>query len=74
MIQEMKWITIWILLVGILAMLISAYFYLNNELSDYVYMIIATYILLILPPYSIWKYKQLKFVDKHSITIQMLHD
>jgi len=72
--QEMKWITIWILTNTMLALLCLTYFYLNHELALYGKNIITIALLFIAVPYSIWKYNQMKFVEKRSIVIQILQD
>jgi len=72
--QEMNWITIWILTTAVLALLCLTYFYLNNELALYVTNIITISLLSMIVPYSIWKYNQMKFVEKRSIVIQILQD
>ena len=72
--QEMKWITIWILTDAALALLCLTYFYLNNELALYGSNIVSVALLCIVVPYTIWKYKQMKFVEKRSIVIQILKD
>ncbi len=72
--HEMKWITIWILTVTIFTLLILTYFYLNQELLLYVQDIIGFSLIFIGIPYLIWKYKQIKFVEKRTIIIQFLSD
>ena len=72
--QEMKWITIWILMNATLALLCLTYFYLNNELSLYSHHIITISLLCMAVPYCIWKYNQMKFVEKRTIVIQFLSD
>jgi len=72
--QEIRWITIWILTNAVLALLCITYFYLNNELLLYSTQIITTSLLSMIIPYSVWKYNQMKFVEKRSIIIQILKD
>lgn len=72
--HEMKWISIWILSNTVLALLCLIYFYLNNELSLYGIDIMTISILSTTVPYSIWKYNQMKFVEKQTIIIQILKD
>jgi len=72
--QEMNWITIWILTNAVLALLCLTYFYLNNELALYSTNILTISLLCMIIPYSIWKYNQMRFVEKRSIVIQILQD
>jgi len=72
--QEMNWMTIWILTNAVLALLCLTYFYLNNELACYGTNIMTISLLSMIVPYSIWKYNQMKFVEKRSIVIQILQD
>jgi len=72
--QEMNWITIWILTNAVLALLCLTYFYLNNELALYGTNIMTISLFSMIVPYSIWKYNQMKFVEKRSIVIQILQD
>ena len=72
--QEMNWITIWILTNAVLALLCLTYFYLNHELALYGTNIMTISLLSMIVPYSIWKYNQMKFVEKRSIVIQILQD
>jgi len=72
--QEMKWITVWILMNSVMAVLSLMYFYLNNELSLYGSDVITIAMLSSAIPYTIWKYNQMKFVEKRSIVIQILKD
>ena len=72
--HEMKWITIWILSNAVLALLCLTYFYLNNELALYSTNILTVSLLFSVIPYSVWKYNQMKFVEKRSIVIQILQD
>ena len=72
--QEMKWITIWILTNTTLALLCLTYFYLNNELALYSHHIITISLFCMAVPYCIWKYNQMKFVEKRTIIIQFLSD
>ena len=72
--QEMNWMTIWILTNAVLALLCLTYFYLNNELALYGTNIMTISLFSMIVPYSIWKYNQMKFVEKRSIVIQILQD
>jgi len=72
--HEIKWITIWILSNAVLALLCLTYFYLNNELALYSTNILTVSLLFSVIPYSVWKYNQMKFVEKRSIVIQILQD
>lgn len=72
--EEMRWITIWILSNTMMAGLSLTYFYLNHELHIYGISIIVGTLLSIVLSYSIWKYNQIKFVDKRTIIIQILRD
>lgn len=72
--EEMRWITIWILSNVMMAGLSLTYFYLNHELHLYGTSILIGTLLSIVLPYCIWKYKQIKFVEKRTIVIQILKD
>jgi len=72
--QEMKWISIWILANLALTLLCLTYFYLNHELAYYSTNIITVSLFFIVAPYTLWKYNQLKFVEKREIVIQFLKD
>lgn len=70
----MKWITIWILSNTLLTTLTLIYFYLNKELEIYGILTMILGSLSIVLPYTIWKYNQIKFVEKNNIVIQILND
>ncbi len=72
--EEMSWITIWILANTMMATLSLTYLYLNHELSMFGVCVGTIYILSTLVPYLVWKYNQIKFVDKSNIAIQILKD
>ena len=72
--HEMKWITVWILTnlgVGILSLL---YLYLTEGLGLYGVWTVSVFLLSIVLPYGVWKYNQVKFVEKRMIKIQILND
>ncbi len=54
--------------------LVLTYLYLSHDLHIYAFSIVSISSIVILIPYSIWKYKQIKFVDKKHIIIQILND
>ena len=70
----MKWITLWILTLTALLFLTLTYFYLNNEWREYSFQLLMGYSFLIALPYTLWKYNQVKFVEKREIVIQILKD
>jgi len=72
--QEINWMGLWILINVSMAILSLTYFYLNKELSLYGDLTMSVFLLLIVLPYSIWKYKRIRFVEKRSIVIQILND
>lgn len=72
--KEMKWITIWIFANTVMAALSLTYLYLNHEWSRYATLTGALYTLSTILPYLVWKYNQIKFVEKNNITIQILKD
>ena len=72
--QEISWINLWILSNATLAILCLTYFYLNNEFAQYATYVMGMSLLSIAIVYSLWKYKQLKFVEKRSIVIQILQE
>jgi len=72
--QTLKWIHLWILTVLALMFLVLTYLYLSHDLHIYAFSIVSISSIVILIPYSIWKYKQIKFVDKKHIIIQILND
>ena len=72
--EEMKWITIWILTNIVMATLSLIYFYLNHELQMYGTWTVSLCLLSIILPYIVWKYNQIKFVEKNNIVIQILRD
>lgn len=72
--QEINWIGLWILINVSMAILSLTYFYLNKELTLYGDLAMTVFSLLIIIPYSIWKYKRVRFVEKRSIVIQILND
>ena len=72
--EEIRWITIWILLNTIMAGLSLIYLYLNHELHLYSMMATIPFLLSIVLSYGIWKYNQIKFVNKRTIVIQILDD
>ena len=72
--QEMSWIGIWILVNFVMASLSLTYFYLSHELEQYGVSGIGMSLLSIILPYILWKYNQMKFVEKQEIVIQILND
>lgn len=72
--EEMRWITVWIVINSLMAGLSLTYLYLNHELHLYGTTVLVASLLLVTLPYSIWKYKQIKFVEKRTIVIQILND
>jgi len=72
--EEMKWITIWVLANTVMLTLSLTYFYLNHELSIYWVWTGSLYLSSTTLPYLVWKYNQLKFVEKSNIVIQILKD
>lgn len=72
--EEMRWITVWILVNSLMAGLSLTYLYLNHELHIYGTTVIIASLLSVVLPYSIWKYNQIKFVEKRKIIIQILND
>ena len=72
--EEIKWITVWILLNSLMAGLSLTYLYLNHELHIYGTMITIPFLLSIVLSYSICKYNQIKFVNKRTIVIKILND
>ena len=72
--QEMSWMRIWMLVNSVMATLILTYFYLSHELEQYGVSVIGIYLLSIILPYILWKYNQMKFVEKQEIVIQILKD
>lgn len=72
--NEMNWITLWILMSSVIALLSLIYFYLNHELATYGMMVLMISSVSIVLPYSVWKYKQIRFVERRSIVIQILKD
>jgi len=71
---EMNWISVWTLAMTALASLSLSYFYLSNAFMPHAETIFTYYILTITLPYIVWKYNQVKFVEKRSIVIQFLND
>lgn len=71
---EMSWMSIWILVNGVMATLILTYFYLSHELEQYGVSVTVFSLVSIILPYMLWKYKQMKFVEKQEIVIQILND
>ena len=71
--QEIRWITIWVLMSFVLAMLSLINFYLNNELALYSMSVLGVLCIAIAFPYSLWKYNQIRFVEKKQIVIQFLN-
>ena len=71
--QEMRWITIWVLMNSMLAILSLIYFYLNHELALYGTSVLGLVFITIVFPYILWKYNQIKFVEKKKIVIQFLN-
>lgn len=57
-----------------MGLLSLVYFYLNHELGEYFVSIMGVTFFTAALPYAVWKYKQLKFVEKRSIVIQILND
>jgi len=72
--KEMNWMSIWILMNSVMTLLIITYFYLNQEIEVYFLPIMVTFTALTLLPYVLWKYNQMKFVEKRTIVIQILKD
>lgn len=72
--EEMKWITIWIFANTVMATLSLMYFYLNHELSIYGIWTGSLYLFSTTLPYLVWKYNQLRFVERSNIVIQILKD
>jgi hypothetical protein len=70
----MRWITIWIMANSTLLLLLLTYFYLNHELESYGLNVFGIFSILMGIPYLLWKYNQIKFVEKRSIVIQILQD
>jgi len=71
--QEIRWITIWVLMNSMLAILSLVYFYLNHELALYGISTLGLLFIAIAFPYSLWKYNQIRFVEKKQIVIQFLN-
>ncbi len=71
---DMKWITLWILSTTTLALLMLTYMYLNHQWEQYVIAISVLYGISTMLPYILWKYNQIKFVEKREIIIQILKD
>ena len=72
--EEIKWITIWILTNIVMATLSLIYLYLNHELLRYGLWTVSLCFFSIVLPYLIWKYNQIKFVERNNIVIQILRD
>jgi len=72
--EEMKWITIWIFANTVMAILSLIYLYLNNELPIYGTAVVSMFSFSIVFTYIVWKYNQIKFVEKNNIVIQILKD
>jgi len=72
--EEMKWISIWILTNIVMAALSLVYLYLNHELQMYGAWTVSLCLLSTVLPYILWKYNQMKFVEKNNIVIQILKD
>ncbi|HIQ28117.1 MAG TPA: hypothetical protein EYH42_06420 [Sulfurovum sp.] len=72
--QEIHWISLWILMSTAMTLLSLIYFYLSHELTQYGVLILSIFLLTITLPYILWKYNQVKFVDKRTIVIQILSD
>jgi len=72
--QEIHWISLWILMSTPMTLLSLIYFYLSHELTQYGVLILSIFLLTITLPYILWKYNQVKFVDKRTIVIQILSD
>ena len=72
--NEMNLITLWALMSGAMALLSLTYFYLSHELEAYAVPVMGITFIAIAFPYCIWKYKQIRFVEKRSIVIQILQD
>ena len=70
----MKWITLWILTTTTMTLLSLSYFYLSQELEMYGLLTCTLYLLGMGIPYILWKYNQIKFVEKRTIIIQVLKD
>lgn len=72
--EEIKWITIWIFANTVIAIMSLLYLYLSNELPMYGTLVLSICSLLIVFPYIIWKYSQIKYVEKRTLLIQILND
>lgn len=72
--EEIKWITIWIFANTVIAIMSLLYLYLSNELPMYGTLVLSICSLLIVFPYIIWKYNQIKYVEKRTLLIQILND
>ena len=72
--EEMKWITIWMFANTVMAMMSLIYLYLNHELPIYGTLVVSIFTFSIVFPYIVWKYNQIKFVEKNNIVIQILKD
>ena len=72
--EEMRWITVWIVVNSLMAGLSLTYLYLNHELHIYGTTVLVASLFSIALPYSMWKYNQIRFVEKRTIVIQVLND
>ena len=72
--REMKWITIWMLMSIVMGILSLTYFYLNQELVLYGLSVLGVLLSSITLSYILWKYNQVKFIEKRKIVIQFLID
>ena len=72
--EEMKWISIWILANIVMTALSLVYLYLDHELQMYGMWAVGLCLLTTILPYILWKYNQMKFVEKNNINIQILKD
>lgn len=72
--QEMNWISVWILMSTAMTMLSLSYFYLSHEFAQHAPSVLGIFLLSTTLPYIVWKYNQIKFVDKRTIIIQVLRD
>lgn len=70
--EEMNWISIWIFGNSVMAFMSLLYLYLSHELHIFGMVTAGMFAFSIVLPYIIWKYNQIKFVEKNNIVIQIL--
>jgi hypothetical protein len=70
--EEMNWMSIWIFGNTVMAFMSLLYLYLSHELHIYGMMTVGIFALSIIFPYTIWKYNQIKFIEKNHIVIHIL--